>query len=635
MKKIFFLLTAVATIQCAAAQELANKIPANANAVASIHGAKLTAMLSPEEWDKTTMGKKMKEMMSRDSGFQFNSVKDFGIDLSGSFYYFNTDDDSTYYNYFLAPLADVNKLEKLFAKKDIVRLANNVRRLTDDDSSGVAIWNNQQFIYVNASLKEGYYQDSAVAARHGLSYTSYNYYDPVYADTTAVIEESTVTFDTTVAVATVPEIMIEETTSPVDTIASTITDYQPYDEGSFDYYKDRSIKKKIAAACASYAATEIFYKTPEKNIFSNTAYVSSASAEAAASVWVDKPMDLYYRLMPYNYFLGSKMWPYNNVTEKGFGYKSFASHLLLNEKQMRIHSQVEMSEEIAAIQKQILDRKINKRFYKYINTDSMLGYMTWAFNTKAYLQQFPALMEKAYGNMGLGRYSDEYSVAAEFFSFLIDEEAIAKMVKGDMMVLFDGVFQQETTYTDYTYNDDFEQTAVEKTKKETLPRFLMMISSEENSLAKKLVKYGMNKSVVKQVDGFYEIEVPRSPMRFYFMYKDDVFFLTNSLENIRSISNGNFKANISKDEKKFIGNHNFSMYMNPKSISGQIASTEVGATESLTAMLNTFNKMGEVRMQLNPVKNNTGSTDIWMDVPKGNANALTLLLEYFEKVLSF
>jgi len=237
--------------------------------------------------------------------------------------------------------------------------------------------------------------------------------------------------------------------------------------------------------------------------------------------------------------------------------------------------------------------------------------------------------------MGLGRYSDEYSVAAEFFSFLIDEEAIAKMVKGDMMVLFDGVFQQETTYTDYTYNDDFEQTAVEKTKKETLPRFLMMISSEENSLAKKLVKYGMNKSVVKQVDGFYEIEVPRSPMRFYFMYKDDVFFLTNSLENIRSISNGNFKANISKDEKKFIGNHNFSMYMNPKSISGQIASTEVGATESLTAMLNTFNKMGEVRMQLNPVKNNTGSTDIWMDVPKGNANALTLLLEYFEKVLSF
>ena len=59
------------------------------------------------------------------------------------------------------------------------------------------------------------------------------------------------------------------------------------------------------------------------------------------------------------------------------------------------------------------------------------------------------MLKKTYGQMNLGISGDEMELAAEFFSFLVDEEAIGDLVKGDGVVLFDGVFNHETTYTDY------------------------------------------------------------------------------------------------------------------------------------------------------------------------------------------
>jgi hypothetical protein len=639
MKKIYVLFLSLFFVQCINAQNLALKIPADANAVATINAGKLSSLLPVDEWDKTSLGKMLGKIKGKDSSTAYNSVKDLGINLSGTIYYFHTENDSMHYNSMLIPLSDATKMEKLLGKRELIRLAGNVRKVTEDDSSAVFLWNEEQLLFVKASLKDAYFSTKEVAERNGLSY-NYYYDEAAVAidtsiaysmDTTAVVIDSVTVVTDNAAVDSLMAVM-EDVELSSDTTVEIMDDEVTY-EGTFDYYNDISIKKRISAACASFTANEIFYKTPSGNILNNTSYVSSAKPDAIASLWVDKPMDMYYRLLPYHYFYGLS--PLNNLSGPYdlMGYKSFSSHLTMNDKQMNIHSAIEMSGEIAAIQSKMMDRRINKQFYKYINTDSMLGYMSFAINTKNYLEAFPALLEKTYSNMVPGVGSEEYSLAAEFFSFLIDEEAIGNLVKGDMMVAFDGVFQQETTYTDYTYNDNFEQSAVEKTKNETIPRFLMMMSSEENNLARKLVKYGINKSVVKAREGFYEMEVPRSPMRFYFMYKNDIFFLTNSLQNIQAISTGSFKSNISKNEKKFIGDHNLAMYINPKNIAGKLVASGAGVTEELTQMINTFNKMGAVRMKINPVKNNTRSGDLWMDVPAGNSNALSLLLSFFDEMV--
>lgn len=636
MTKIYFLLLLVFSAQCTNAQNLALKIPADANAVATINAGKLSSLLPVEEWDKTSLGKMLGKLnQGKDSGTVAHSVKDLGINLNGTMYYFHTENDSMQYNCLLVPLTDGSKMEKILGKRELIRLANQVRKVTEDDSSAVFLWNDEQLLFVNAGLKDAWFSTKEIAERNGLSY-NYYYNEPavetdtslLYSIDSAAAEIDSVSIVTDEAAVDSLMAIIKDNETSSDTTAEITDDYYTY-EGSFDYYNDMAIKKRISAACASLTANEIFYSTAPTNILNNASYTASIKPEAIASLWVDKPMDLYLKLLPYSYMYGASPWNHTSGYDQ-MGYKSFTSHLTMNEKQMNIHSAIEMSGEIAAIQSKMMDRSINKQFYKYINTDSMLGYMSLAINTKNYLEAFPALMQKTYGSMGLGAGAEEYSLAAEFFSFLIDEEAIGNLIKGDMMLAFDGVFQQETTYTDYTYNDNFEQSAVEKTKTETIPRFLMMMSSKENNLARKLVKYGINKSIVKAKEGFYEMEIPRSPVHLYFMYKNDIFFLTNSLQNMQAISTGSFKSNISKNEKKLIRDHNMAMYIHPKNIAGKLVASGVAVTDELTKMVNAFNKMGAVRMKVNPIKNNIYSGDLWMEVPDGNSNALSLLLSFFD-----
>jgi hypothetical protein len=638
MKKLYLLFLAVLFAQCITAQNLAAKIPANANIVASIDAAKLSQMMPTEQFDKTAIGKKLKKMQKKEGGVKYTCAKDFGININSSLYYFHTEDDSMNYHCMIAPLVNAGKLDKILGQKELIRLAGNVRKVIDDDSTGFFMWNEQQLFYVNAVIKDAYFRNTEVAQRHGLSYK--NYYDvavdsamimvdsvAAVPDTVTIIEDVVVA-DTAIAATDAPAVIEEDSVKTEDS-----GDYHAT-EADFDYYNDLKIKRTLAGACAAARLNELFNKTPDSSILSNSSYVSSNSASTVAGIWIDRPMNMYLSVIPSYYFYKPGLSSLNKTfPADDFGYKSFSAGLLMDKKQMSIHSQVEMSAEMAEIQQKISARKINSDFYKYINTDSMLGYMTWALDTKAYLEQFPAMMERTYSSMGLGLGSEEYSLAAEFFSFLIDEEAVGKMIKGDAMVLFDGVFKQETTYTDYSYDENYKATEVIKTKTETLPRFLMMMSSEENNLVKKLIKYGLKDSLVKQKAGFYELALPKSPVRFYFMHKNNVFFLTNSLPNIEQISAGTFKSNIAKQEMDFIADHNFTMYMNPKKISSKLSATDLGATESLTDMINLFNKMGVVRMQINPIKNNVTSADLWMDVPKGHNNALTFFFDLFEGIL--
>ena len=629
MKKIYSFIICAIFLQPAMAQDLSSKIPADADAVFTFNTKKLTSLVPAEEFDKTAIGKKLKEAMGKDSSFSYHSIKDFGTDLNSNIYYFHKQDDSLQYHIVLIPLADAAKADQLLAKKDILRLPGNVRKQTNDDSSGVFLWNDQQLISVNISLKESYFYQKEVAERYGLSTNSYYYYDPsAAADSIAMVAEAIASTDT-IAMA------VDSVVATIDTNA--LAEVEPYvdEEGTFDYYNDMSIKKRISATFAGNAAAEILNRPDNiSGITGNASYRASVNNDAAATLWVNKPTELYYKAISNPFMLYDNVLMGRNMPANPFvGYESVTAHLSFNEKQANIHTEVTMSDEMIAMQKKLLDRNINKQFYKYINTDSMLGYMSWAMNTQHYLEQFPYFLQSTYGRMRYGMDNEEFELMAEFFSLIIDEEAISKMIKGDIMVLFDGLYQQETTYTDYTYNDNFEQSEIIKTKKETLPRFLLMLSSEENKLVKKLVNYGIAKKVVNAMQGFYEIEVPKSPVRFYFTYKNDVFFLTNSLKKIQEISSGTFKSNISKAEKKFIGDHHFSMFINPKLIASELSRTEIGAADGLTGMINSFNKMGAVRMKVNPIRGNTSSADLWMEVPGNNSNGLGLLLSLFENMI--
>ncbi len=636
MKKYFCFALLLLVANGIIAQNPALKIPSTANVVGSINLGKINGMMPMAEWDKTSLGKKIKEMRGSDTTLQYNSVQDLGIDLGSTLYYFHTENDSMHLNTVLATLTDAGKTDQFFANKEIVRLAGNVRKHVDNDSTGYFMWNDVQMIYVKALMKDAYFKDVTIAQRHGLTYNVPRIYDEEVTINAVDSSEMTVEDLQKVDSATAAEdsVLVNTLQEEMDEMEDTVSIvYEAADENDFDYYNDLKIKKRLMAISAAGAVNEFFYTTPTTSVLNNSRYLKNYDATAAASIWVDKPMDFYTSMVPgYLLYKTNPLDVAFKMNEES-GYESFAASLLLDNRRLTMHTQMELSPAMAAMQEKILSRKLNKRFFKYIDTDSMLGYMSWALDTKAYLEQIPQLLERTYGSMGVGVGRDEASLAAEFISLLIDEEAIANMIKGDAMVVFDGVYQQQVNYTDYTYDENFKATPKDTTRTETLPRFLMMMSSEENNLTRKLVKYGIKKEVVKPSGAFYEIEIPKSPVRLFFMNKDGIFFLTNSISNIEQISTGTFRASISKKEKKTLSSHPFSMYINPKNISGKIAQTDLGATESLAEMINTFNKMGEVRLQANALKNNMYSADLWMDVPAGNSNAVTYFFSLFDGML--
>ncbi|MGY0035937.1 hypothetical protein [Pedobacter sp. NJ-S-72] len=107
-------------------------------------------------------------------------------------------------------------------------------------------------------------------------------------------------------------------------------------------------------------------------------------------------------------------------------------------------------------------RKVNRKFLDYVNEDKLIGYMAYAMDSKAYLEQYPKLMNKMYGSV----YKDELNMATDLFSLILDEEAISKVIKGDGLFIFNGLTQKEVTYKTYKYNEDnFEKDTVTRTKK--------------------------------------------------------------------------------------------------------------------------------------------------------------------------
>ncbi|RYY48203.1 MAG: hypothetical protein EOO06_10930, partial [Chitinophagaceae bacterium] len=173
MKQIYLLAIAIFSSQLLAAQDLASLIPGDAKAVVTFNMASLSKLMTPEQLDQTIIGKKLRELKGKDSTRLFSSVQDFGANLNSKAYYFYMSDDSMHYNMALVPLADARKLDKVLNNKEILRLPANVRKVAEKDSSGYIIWNDQQMLYVNATLKDAYFRRKEVAINHGLS----DYYD--------------------------------------------------------------------------------------------------------------------------------------------------------------------------------------------------------------------------------------------------------------------------------------------------------------------------------------------------------------------------------------------------------------------------------------------------------------------------
>jgi len=674
MKKILIAIALFSSFNLAKAQDLVKKIPANAFTVATIKGDNVFKLMFVKDFNESFVGKKLLTETSKSLDKSFTSIEDFGINLEKNMYYFNQLSDSITYNCFLIPIKDAKKFESLIDNKEKkFTQQGDIRTMVLPDSTSIIKWNNNMLYFVTGSIKGSFFADSVKSARYGIKDIRFQSDDTIIADSAAVAVDSTY--------ATTDEPMVEAVEAPVvekvkaqkkstakkntkktvgtkktgkkktakkskrvakidsdfeesrearefavDT-ASAMTPVHGIVDEQYDTYQQERLeqdakKKRLAFTWMTVQADQIFNGTYE-SIENNKSYTASLDNKAIAELWVSSLQDVYNSIAP----------EFGTYGKAGLmkGYGALNAKLFMDDKSFRISTGLELAQEQADAYKKIMNRKLNKNFLKYVNSEKALGFMSYSIDTKAYLEEFPKLLKQTYGSFLGAKMDEEIDLGADLFSLLLDEEAVSKVIKGDALFVINGLNTKDVTYTTYEYDDDYKQKEIVKTKKETLPDFLFMFSSEDHRLINKLIKYGVNKNYVSVENNIYKILEKKSPIDIYFMIKDGIVFFGNSLTEMQGISNNQYSSNkLSKLHKQLLSKNNFSFLFNAKNLVGKVPDSEIGGEETAKKFNSTLEKMGNVYMKSNPIKGRLVSADISAEIPNGHENALKYLFSLIE-----
>jgi len=669
MKKILFAISLFLIYNLANAQDLVKKIPSNAFAVATIKGDNVFKLMFVKDFNESFLGKKLLTETSKSLDKEFTSIEDFGINLNKNMYYFNQLNDSITYNCFLIPLKDATKFEGLINNKnEKIRTVNGIKTIVLPDSTSIVKWNENTLYFVTGSIRSTFFADSAKSAKYGIKDIRYqNNYD-VLTDSATILTDTTYITTTEPAVEDVAVPVVKEKVqkkasikksgkkkalnkktavkpkknkkaakikaveaeeaSAMDELADGVAmavDTASVDDQYDIYQKERAEqdakKKQLAFVWMSAQADKIFNSEYE-SITNNKSYVSSLDDKAIAELWVSSLQDAYNSIAP----------EFGTYGKAGImkGYGSLNAKLFMDKTSFRISTGLELAQEQADSYKKIMNRKLNKNFLKYVNSEKAIGFTSYSIDTKAYLEEFPKLLKQTYGSILGGKMDEEIDLGTDLFTLLLDEEAVSNVIKGDALLVVNGLTTKDVTYTTYDYDDDYNRKEVTKTKKETLPDFLFMFSSEDNRLINKLIKYGINKNYVSVDQNIYKIEEKKSPIDIYFMIKDGIVFFGNSLTEMQNIGNNQYKASISKEHKNLLSKNNFTMLFNSKNMVGKIPDDEMGGKENAEKLNSTLSKMGNLYIKSNPIKGNVVSGEISAEIPNGHENALKYLFSLIE-----
>ena len=164
------------TALAANAQDLANKIPADAKAVVTLKGGNLIQLMSVKEFNNTFVGKKITEKLAESAKGDSKTIEDFGFNPSSTFYYYNQSNDSVSYNCVLAPVKNADQIDQVFKQADKKFTVNDqLRSFYNHDSTEVVVWNNEMLLFVKSDGKESYFARPEVSKRLGLPAPKDNY----------------------------------------------------------------------------------------------------------------------------------------------------------------------------------------------------------------------------------------------------------------------------------------------------------------------------------------------------------------------------------------------------------------------------------------------------------------------------
>lgn len=319
---------------------------------------------------------------------------------------------------------------------------------------------------------------------------------------------------------------------------------------------------------------------------------------------------------------------YTKFLEKMYNSNS-AYNLYFDKDKVRLVNNIQHRN--SDIQKSISDvyrGKKNKKLTALIS-DKSVGY--YAMNVNGY-KTFD-MMYSFFQDAGDKEYQKELQLMMETMKIVLDEEAIAKIAPGNGIFVLNELKSKKVDYTDYDYDDDYNEKEVKKTKDVMVPDFTFAFATENEGYWKRVFDVlTTNKDFAKKftkngdVYTFKEGKSNGYLDQLYFTVKDGIVYLTSSTENLTAKNQSSSSTKWMKDSAKY-----------PLSGRLDIQKLLVGLEQEFKTVsekktLNSIRKnVGEVYFKTE-VKGESIQTEMDYNIKNSSENSLMYFFDLFDEI---
>jgi len=303
---------------------------------------------------------------------------------------------------------------------------------------------------------------------------------------------------------------------------------------------------------------------------------------------------------------------------------------------VHMKSQIYGNDQLVSLWKNSTNNPINRNFAKYIPKDN-LGYYAMGLNIKGMVSEMKKIFDPENTQMPMME-SMATSMLKQQTGIEMTADQLYGMLKGDMVVTITGMREFEKEVTTYEYDDDFNAKEVKKMVKEEMPEFTMMMSYADEPALMKFIDLGEGMSMFKKQNGYYQAEIPGSPMDVYMRLKDGIMFVSNNTDVITNKKI--MKKGISK--KNRIGVDGLkNMLTNSQILHWDMSKTLalIGAQDFMSMagddkwmMKNAQETFKSMTMKVNNVSAKSINSDINLDFKDESTNSLEQMFRFIDGI---
>lgn len=246
-------------------------------------------------------------------------------------------------------------------------------------------------------------------------------------------------------------------------------------------------------------------------------------------------------------------YPFGNLMGKAYNSNSSYNLYFDNDKVRLVNSYQHKNEAVQNSLNSVYKGKKNKKLTALIN-DKSIGYYAINVDGNKYFDVMYSLLKDS----GEGDYQKEMELVMETMKIVLDEKTITKIAPGNGIFVLNELKSKTVEYTDYEYDDDYNEKEVKKTKEIAVPNFTFAFATENEGYWNRIFDMmTTNKVTAKKFSkngDFYAFSEGKNDGYFdklFFTVKDGIVYVTTSTESISAKNQSEISEKWAKDSAKY------------------------------------------------------------------------------------